>query len=929
MDFANGFGDSSDDLMENARIVSPYGDGETQAFPADPWANFQYALPEGPSQYKHRASRQRPTIGGSRSPSEPIPTPRERMVTSSKISTPHRDGMVNRGHASRYEYSSDQRCDDVHVIFTDPSDGVGISVEKRSQQDLLRQKVREDTSRRSLQHSTSAQSMYRKRSENKGAFPSFPQVAPSKEKALRGQRPSKHTRDHISRHTSPKSSVEITSESTNAETDGLNLNWAFSRVQVRANSETESTTVWLNTDHRQDLEGEDIWLQEEHAFPLLSTGASSRFSGPSGKDGLRKRTDKKLNRVRFAEPIQKPRSVPFLKTVSRETIREESSDPRSKKITHSDNRAWFVAQPKSILRRRRFAGETVSHDPQYPQKNRPSSHRAAPQRKSATSFLDTQGSLLSPIHSDRRPWDRISETGSESLSPSYSDVEREKRVSLGPYHLQELNEMYPDPPLELQFDDESTVVPARASFIDTVAAVVVQAAVRRFLAQKVMHEMVGKAYSFPHLESDDKKYRPLSSRKVTPEKRSSRKSYAESPYGRNLGGAVFIEVMAAIKIQSAFRGFWVRDSLNVDHFCATMIQKWYRRHHQRHHYFADLSRIILVQSIWRRSIAREHAAFFLGSVITVQSLFRSYSARKKLYSGLTCLRKDTMAAVVIQSQWRTYACECNFIRDLVDILIVQSVVRTWLARRHLSSLRSRAQSISGKKSPTVSKKYANQVAAQPTGSPRPGEANRNSATGQCYSSYRSVEESSFSAILGNIKSKENNHLIVLITSQSLSRNQASTRSNIGTILRVHNVSFEEVDGANPLTRGRRDELFAISQMRGVYPQFFVVDYETGLTLFFCNSDSFFGANEEGSLPRILNIAGVVQSAIGGHQERNSTIDEAPKANKHLFEPKRQSSHTTVSIDSETSEPSVGRNSLLSMWKNLDKKNTLVLNGHRN
>lgn len=392
---------------------------------------------------------------------------------------------------------------------------------------------------------------------------------------------------------------------------------------------------------------------------------------------------------------------------------------------------------------------------------------------------------------------------------------------------------------------------------------------------------------------------------------------------------MFIEVMAAIKIQSAFRGFWVRDSLNVDHFCATMIQKWYRRHHQRHHYFADLSRIILVQSIWRRSIAREHAAFFLGSVITVQSLFRSYSARKKLYSGLTCLRKDTMAAVVIQSQWRTYACECNFIRDLVDILIVQSVVRTWLARRHLSSLRSRAQSISGKKSPTVSKKYANQVAAQPTGSPRPGEANRKLATGQCYSSYRSVEESSFSAILGNIKSKENNHLIVLITSQSLSRNQASTRSNIGTILRVHNVSFEEVDGANPLTRGRRDELFAISQMRGVYPQFFVVDYETGLTLFFCNSDSFFGANEEGSLPRILNIAGVVQSAIGGHQERNSTIDEAPKANKHLFEPKRQSSHTTVSIDSETSEPSVGRNSLLSMWKNLDKKNTLVLNGHRN
>jgi len=44
-----------------------------------------------------------------------------------------------------------------------------------------------------------------------------------------------------------------------------------------------------------------------------------------------------------------------------------------------------------------------------------------------------------------------------------------------------------------------------------------------------------------------------------------------------------------------------------------------------------------------------------------------------------------IAAIMIQTQWRSFVCEMNFLRTYEDILVVQSVVRGWVTRRRIRS----------------------------------------------------------------------------------------------------------------------------------------------------------------------------------------------------------------------------------------------------
>ena len=63
--------------------------------------------------------------------------------------------------------------------------------------------------------------------------------------------------------------------------------------------------------------------------------------------------------------------------------------------------------------------------------------------------------------------------------------------------------------------------------------------------------------------------------------------------------------IAAIQIQSTFRGWWVRDSLNVDHYCACRIQRAYRSFRERNSFVFDIYRIAIIQSLWRRKLAKK------------------------------------------------------------------------------------------------------------------------------------------------------------------------------------------------------------------------------------------------------------------------------------------------------------------------------------
>ena len=106
--------------------------------------------------------------------------------------------------------------------------------------------------------------------------------------------------------------------------------------------------------------------------------------------------------------------------------------------------------------------------------------------------------------------------------------------------------------------------------------------------------------------------------------------------------------LAAIQIQAAWRGWWVRDCINVEAYCASTIQRAFRSYWARLNYKFDLYRIIVAQSVVRKYLARSR------------------------------LCREQKAAILIQSQWRICMAKDKVMNTLADILIVQSV-----CRRHL------------------------------------------------------------------------------------------------------------------------------------------------------------------------------------------------------------------------------------------------------
>lgn len=139
--------------------------------------------------------------------------------------------------------------------------------------------------------------------------------------------------------------------------------------------------------------------------------------------------------------------------------------------------------------------------------------------------------------------------------------------------------------------------------------------------------------------------------------------------------------LAAVKIQSAFRGWWLRDSLSVDHYCATLIQRIFRGFLNRTNYHFDLYRVIVVQSIWRRNIVREAAVEHLARVIAIQAVYRGFAVRKSIDDAWGLARKEVWAATKIQARWRGYDAQMNYLHTLADILVVQSMARVWITQQ--------------------------------------------------------------------------------------------------------------------------------------------------------------------------------------------------------------------------------------------------------
>ncbi len=96
-------------------------------------------------------------------------------------------------------------------------------------------------------------------------------------------------------------------------------------------------------------------------------------------------------------------------------------------------------------------------------------------------------------------------------------------------------------------------------------------------------------------------------------------------------------------------------------------------------YIYDLYCITVAQSVCRRFLAFNKSAVRLANVLYIQAIYRGYIVRSNLSRYVN--EGQEVAATLIQTQWRSYDAQMNYINTLADILIVQSVARRWLTLR--------------------------------------------------------------------------------------------------------------------------------------------------------------------------------------------------------------------------------------------------------
>lgn len=214
---------------------------------------------------------------------------------------------------------------------------------------------------------------------------------------------------------------------------------------------------------------------------------------------------------------------------------------------------------------------------------------------------------------------------------------------------------------------------AYSGFIESVASVVVQTAVRQFLAKRRVERLRASTRSSARTRQIQMTSRMRSGKALVRDRKPTH-------------SVVSMMDLAATRIQSLFRGWYARDCIAVDNYCATIIQKNFLALRCRRKYLYDRYRIIQIQSIVRRKLSYDVFATCIYCAVVIQAAFRGYQTRKNMGQIAYATTQDEhRAATLIQAQWRSFVCEMIFLREYEDILLVQSVARGWVTRRLIRS----------------------------------------------------------------------------------------------------------------------------------------------------------------------------------------------------------------------------------------------------
>jgi short subunit dehydrogenase-like uncharacterized protein len=122
--------------------------------------------------------------------------------------------------------------------------------------------------------------------------------------------------------------------------------------------------------------------------------------------------------------------------------------------------------------------------------------------------------------------------------------------------------------------------------------------------------------------------------------------------------------------------------------------------------------------------------------------------------------------------------------------------------------------------------------------------------------------------------RDDKSLLVLVSNQSLKQEVKVRQKQALSILDARGIQYDTLDGADPINKGRRTELIALSGHTGQYPQFFVIGPNSSVS-YWGDWDFFEAANESGSLTKEFGAdgpVGVVDRTIGSGPESPIELD---------------------------------------------------------
>lgn len=149
-----------------------------------------------------------------------------------------------------------------------------------------------------------------------------------------------------------------------------------------------------------------------------------------------------------------------------------------------------------------------------------------------------------------------------------------------------------------------------------------------------------------------------------------------------------LEEDAAVEIQSAWRSRAARVTFQRCKQSSISIQKYWRGGVTRQDLHGMQFAATLLQATWRRYWAESNFQLDLLELVIAQSAVRRYLARRKCARRRLTVLENHSAASIIQSQWRGFVAYVKYSTLVADATVVQKMARRYLAKRKAQKILS-------------------------------------------------------------------------------------------------------------------------------------------------------------------------------------------------------------------------------------------------